>query len=154
VSKIYNDDWMQANGFLDEATTMKALDVLNRKPERKSVLVTVDVNDTLRQAVVLMQKEGISQLPVSKDGQLVGSLTELRILNRLLENPANHDATVSSVMDAPFPVITGDVRMDHISKLLNKTASAVVVLLAENRYDILTRSDLMHVLSHLESKTD
>ena len=154
VSKIYNDDWMQANGFLDEATTMKALDVLNRKPERKPVLVTVDVNDTLRQAVVMMQKEGISQLPVSNNGILVGSLTELRILNRLLENPANHDATVSTVMDAPFPMITGDVRMDHISKLLNKTASAVVVMLAENRYDILTRSDLMHVLSHLESKTD
>lgn len=152
VSKIYNDDWMHGNGFLDEATTLKALDILNRKPERKTALVTVDQNDTLRQAVVLMQQEGISQLPVSDGSALVGSLNELRILNRLVENPANQDAPVSSVMDAPFPLITADVRLDHIGKLLNRNSSAVVVMMADNRYDILTRSDLMHVLSHLEPK--
>lgn len=152
VSKIYNDDWMNGHGFLDETTTMKALDVLNRKPERKTALVTVDQADSLRSAVVLMQQEGISQLPVTDGGRLVGSLTELRILNRLLENPANQDAPVGQIMDAPFPVITPDVRLDHISKLLNKSASAVIVMLSDNRSDILTRSDLMHVLSHLEPK--
>jgi len=150
VSKIYNDDWMHGHGFLDETTTMKALDVINRKPERKPVLVTVDRSATVRQAVGVMQREGISQLPVSDGMELVGSLTELRILNRLLENPANQEASVSAIMDAPFPVITPDVRLDHISKLLNKNTSAVIVMLSDNRSDILTRGDLMHVLSNLE----
>lgn len=150
VSKIYNDDWMNGHGFLDETTTMKALDVIHRKPERKPVLVTVDQSVTVRQAVAVMQREGISQLPVSDGTDLVGSLTELRILNRLLENPANQEAPVSTIMDAPFPVITPDVRLDHISKLLNKNTSAVIVMLSDNRSDILTRGDLMHVLSNLE----
>ncbi len=149
VSKIYNDDWMQNNGFLDEATTLKALDLLDRKPDRKSALVTVDGQAPLREAVELMRREGISQLPVTENGVVVGSLTELRILNRLLADPAATDQPAAAVMDQPFPIVPGDVRIDQISKLLNRGSSAVMVQLADGRTDLLTRSDLMHVLSQL-----
>ena len=73
VGKIFNDDWMRDRGFLDkESITAKDLIM----PKIKEELITVEVNDTIASATKKISSLGISQLPVSKNGDIVGALTE------------------------------------------------------------------------------
>jgi cystathionine beta-synthase len=153
VSKIYNDDWMQNNGFLDESSNLRAKDILLSKAGRRTSLVTVDSSDTLNYAITIMGENDISQVPVVQNGQIVGSLTDSRILSRLMENPQMREHPVSEIMDAPFPVVTVDLKMDQISKLFKDQTPAVLVQQTDGRYDILTKSDLIYSLTHREDST-
>lgn len=148
VSKIYNDDWMQNNGFLDESSNLRAKDILFGKAGRRNSLVTVDHSDTLNYAISIMGENDISQVPVVKSGQITGSLTDSRILSRLMENPQMREHPVSEIMDAPFPVVTVDLKMDQITKLFKDQTPAVLVQQTDGRYDILTKSDLIYSLTH------
>jgi cystathionine beta-synthase len=149
VSKIYNDEWMQNNGFLDESSRLRALDVLTINKALDRQIVTVEASEKLGAAVRLMQIHSISQIPVTSGGAFVGSLEETRILNLLLEDPARRDAPVSEVMDEPVPVVSSDVRIDQLTKLLNFGHPAVLVSMSNGTYNILTKSDLIKTLSKI-----
>lgn len=148
VSKIYNDEWMQNNGFIDETSSLRARDILSAKQGHARKLVTVDADDTLNHAISLMGDNDISQVPILRDGSVVGSLTDSRILSRLMEDPQARGQSVSEIMDAPFPVVTVDLKMDQISKLFKEKTPAVLVHLSDGGYDILTKSDLIYALTH------
>lgn len=147
VSKIYNDEWMQTNGFLGETAALKALDILRTKPGRKSELLSVTPENTLGEAISLMNRESISQLPVIKGASIVGSLSDSRILSKLIEDPEFKNESVGSIMEKPFPVITADLKVDQISKLFDKSTSAVIVSKQDGTLDIITKSDLIQALS-------
>lgn len=148
VSKIYNDDWMQNNGFLDESANLRAKDILMAKGDQHRQLITIDASATLYKAIQQMEANDISQAPVVMKGQMVGSLTDSRILSRLMENPQARDLPVSDIMDAPFPVVTIDLKLDQLSKMFKDRTPAVIVKHAEHQYDILTKSDLIYAITH------
>jgi cystathionine beta-synthase len=148
VSKIYNDDWMQNNGFLDESSNLRAKDILKAKGGRRSSLITISYDDTLNYAITLMSENDISQVPILKAGQVVGSLSDSRILSKLMENPQSREHPVSEIMDPPFPIVTIDLKMDHISKLFKERTPAVLVQVGDGKLDILTKSDLIYSLTH------
>lgn len=147
VSKIFNDEWMISNGFLDDAPQYQAQDILSVKPTKNLELVTVSPDQTIGDAIKLMNEYKISQLPVRDRNKIVGSLHENRILNMLLEEPGSKKITVGEVMGEPFPVVPSDVRVDQLTKLLDKNNSAVLVSLGNGEYNVLTRQDLIHALS-------
>ncbi|MGM0588786.1 MAG: cystathionine beta-synthase [Bacteroidota bacterium] len=149
VSKIFNDEWMQQNGFLDASATMKAHDILKKRDSDHSDIITVSKDDTLGEAVDIMNQKDISQLPVMDGDEVVGSLNENQILSKLLDDPGARSASISSMMQNPFPVITGDMRIDQITKMLTKENPAVIIKKDDGSYDILTRSDLIQALSHI-----
>jgi cystathionine beta-synthase len=147
VSKIYNDEWMQTNGFIGETASLKALDILKTKSGRKSKLLFVTPEHTLGQAISLMNTENISQLPVISESSIVGSLSDSRILSKLIEDPEFKNDTVGSIMEKPFPVITADLKVDQVSKLFDKSTSALIVSKQDGTMDIITKSDLIQALS-------
>jgi cystathionine beta-synthase len=148
VSKIYNDEWMQNNGFLDESSNLRAKDILRSKLGRRNSLITVSHDDTLNYAITVMSENDISQVPILKEGQVVGSLSDSRILSKLMENPQAREHPVSEIMDPPFPIVTIDLKMDHISKLFKERTPAVLVQHGDGQLDILTKSDLIYSLTH------
>jgi cystathionine beta-synthase len=150
VSKIYNDEWMESNGFIETASKLKAIDIAAIKPSQYQDFFTADADDTVGDAIRIMQQEEISQMPVIKDGVFVGSLSDNRILNRLIADPQAKSLKVSDIMNAPFPVIKPDMPVDKISSLMDKDTSAVVVKLQDDQYGILTKSDLIHALASTE----
>lgn len=152
TSKIYRDEWMQENGFMDASASMKAVEILQYKSDGSGRLVTVDQDTTLEEAIEKMNEEDISQIPVLKDGEFVGSLNEGRILNRLIDDPSSRKESVSRLMDKPFPVIPGDMRVDQITKMLTKQNPAVIIRHENGKQDILTKSDLIHALSQINNK--
>jgi cystathionine beta-synthase len=147
VSKIYNDEWMESNGFIESSLKLKARDIAGHKPSQYRQFFTVQSTDTVGDAIQIMQQEEISQMPVMSEGEFVGSLSDNRILNRLIADPQAKQLRVEEIMSPPFPVIKPELSVDKISALLDKETPAVVVKLANDQYGILTKSDLIHALA-------
>ena len=150
ISKIYNDEWMQQNGFMEGGSGLRASDIISLRGEKPNVK-SVQPNTTLTKAIKIMNQEKISQLPVIKDDELIGSLSENRILSRLVSDPASKSSPVEQIMDEPFPVISTNMRVDQITKMLDGDHAAVLVKLEDDKFDILTKTDLINALSHINN---
>lgn len=144
VGKIFNDDWMRERGFLEEE--LKSAKQLIEK-HADQPLVTLYAEELLSHAVAKMRKFGISQIPVKKDNQFVGSLDENQLYQLLVDNPNLIDSPVSSVMKAPLPVVQANAGIDQISRLLNKDISAVLVDLGNDNFHIVTKHDIISSLA-------
>ena len=147
MSKVYNDEWMRTNGFMDEENSMEVEQVIRLRGGDTVKLITAGHNETLEEAIQLMNEHNISQLPVTNEQQIVGSLTENKILTLLTESPGMRSKLVGEVMDEAFPVVSNDLKIDQISRMLSDGVSAVIVRLDRDHYSIVTRSDLINAIS-------
>lgn len=144
VGKIFNDDWMRERGFLEE-DVKTAADAIARHADQP--LVTLYSEELISHAVVKMRKFNISQIPVMRDNQIVGSLNDNQVYQLLIDNPSMRDTPISKVMQAPFPVVKGTTKLDDVAKLINDQTAAVVVELENGKQHILTRQDIIACLS-------
>ncbi len=147
LRKTYNDDWMRNHGFLESKSDLTVTEVLDARPLAKQV-VAVAPTDTLGEAIQRMNDNSISQLPVIENSEVVGSLTETVILNRLIEEPAARDEAVRAVMSEPFPIVSRSLHLDHVTTYLEQGAGAVLVEpAAGDGFQIITKSDLISALA-------
>jgi cystathionine beta-synthase len=147
LSKLYNDEWMRENQML-EPDRVSVGQLLGRKDGGAPAIVSTTPGATVRQALRLMALHDVSQLPVMDGESCVGSVTEGSLSARSLEDTKLLDATVSHVMDAPFPVVEDAQPLDSIVKLLSKANPAVLVRQDGRVRGIITRSDvLQHVMA-------
>jgi cystathionine beta-synthase len=144
LTKIYNDDWMRERGFLkDEVVTAKT--IIERKKMRE--LISVDPKETVANAFKKMKELHITQLPVMEGEKNVGSLTEYRILQLMLENPAHRDDEVGKIMGKPFPFVQFNFTAVDISKLISKENTAVLVKSNSGALNIITEFDLIEAMA-------
>lgn len=149
LSKTYNDEWMRSHGFLESKPDVTVSEVLKMRPNEQPVLA-MRPDDTLGEAIELMTERGISQMPVIEDGEVVGSLTETRILNRLIDAPSARDEAVHNVMGDPLPVVPRSLHLEHLSAYLEREAGAVLVNTdQEDSYAVITKSDLISALARM-----
>ena len=144
VGKIFNDEWMRERGFLDE-DFKTAEDLVSRRGEEP--LVTLYSEELVSHAIVKMRKFNISQIPVMKDGDFVGSLNDHQIYELLMDNPELRDTPVSKIMKAPFPVVQAATKIEEVAKLINNEVPAVLVERANGQKHILTRQDIIASLA-------
>ncbi len=147
VSKFYNDEWMRTNGFLEEEHRPDVEEVIELRSDGVRKLITVDRDETLGEAIELMNRHNISQLPVISGSDIVGSLTETKILGLLTKSTDARHKKVGTVMDEPFPTVAMDLKIDQITRMLSGGLAAVMVRLDDGRHTIVTRSDLINTLS-------
>ncbi|TMC88179.1 MAG: cystathionine beta-synthase, partial [Chloroflexi bacterium] len=105
LSKFFNDEWMRQNGFMARLGAIRIREVLAEHPHGMPPLVTVESERSVGEAIDIMQRYGISQLPVTEDSNgrgVVGSLQERTLLDRVYRDPAVVTTAVSAAMDAPF----------------------------------------------------
>jgi cystathionine beta-synthase len=145
LSKLYNDEWMRENQLL-EADHTPLGHVLRNKSEQKGDIISVTPGQTVRQALRLMQLHDISQLPVMDNGNCVGSVLDYAMSARALEDSKVLDATVSQVMEAPFPMVEDHQPAEAVAKVLSKANPAVLVRSNGRVTGIVTRSDLLSYL--------
>lgn len=145
MGKAFNDEWMKERGFLD-ATPKTAEDMISN--HRHLPMLTVKDTDAVKSAFDLMEKHGISQLPVTSDnGEFVGSINDNHLLTQLLKNPNLADNTISDVMQASFPMVAASASIDQVSGLINKENPAVLVKDLSGTVHILTKYDLIGALA-------
>ena len=163
LSKFYDDNWMIQYGFLERTTPPPAVDeVLRFRKAGHEVpdLVTIGSHEKVGAAIDLMQRYGISQLPVVRGepvdslADVVGSLHERHLLDRVFRNADALNDDVAVAMQPPLPAVDGDASVDDVYEGLSGASGAVVVVSDGRPAGILTRSDLLEFLAARRSKLE
>lgn len=144
VGKMFNDDWMRDRGFL-ETNHKVAIDLI--KSHQDQELITVGSGELVGHAIMKMEKYGISQIPVTKDGKFVGTVDDSMLFRQLVNNPALRDTSVSEIMGAPLPVVSGGDSLEDVSKIIGQQAPAALVQDDNGKYHIITKHDLIKAIA-------
>ncbi len=162
LSKVYDDGWMADHGFL--RASGPAGDTVGAVLAHKSQLalgaagtglpplVHVHPTETVRSAIAILQEYGVSQMPVVKAeppvalAEVVGTVTDRGLLERLVADPSVIDTPVEVVMDPPLPMVGSGEPLDVAAARLGDSA-AVLVLDSGHPTGIVTRSDLLDFLA-------
>ncbi|SFD49616.1 cystathionine beta-synthase [Spirosoma endophyticum] len=153
LAKIYNDTWMKDHGFLEDRAFKTARDIIHHKAGRgdgsNSQLTTIGSGVSISQAIHVLNRYGISQIPVTdENSHIVGSLTDSTILNRLIEDPSVKDHPVSDVMDKPFKFVGLDNTIDALSSLIDRDNKALLVRDEKEQVHIITQADLLAAMTN------
>jgi cystathionine beta-synthase len=149
LSKVYNDEWMKENRFLEPKMELSAGQLIERKAGQKiPKLVAVAPHSLLLEAVQLMKDWEISQIPVVEGAEVVGSVKEDRLIHLLISDPSAKSKHVRDVMEEPFPVVDATATIEELSKLLTKENPAVLMRNGgEGTFEILTKADLIRAIA-------
>ncbi|MEM7194006.1 MAG: pyridoxal-phosphate dependent enzyme [Pseudomonadota bacterium] len=148
LGKIYNDQWMKDHGFLEERDYSSAASIIN-KQSGEDALSTINLNATVADAVALMTTTGISQLPVVDGDEFVGSLSDTKLLTRMLDEPEIRNKPIKEVMQAPFQFVPVDSTLDVLSSMITRETPAVMVRDQKNRPRIITQHDLLESIANV-----
>ncbi len=146
LGKMFNDDWMKERHFL-EVTKPKALDLVANHKNLK--LLTVEEDTTVNEAWEIMNKYNISQIPVKKGLDFVGSLTESYLFTKVLENADVKNQTVKSIMQPAFPVVGEKAPIEEVSKLITKNNDAVLMKDLGGNVHIITKHDIIQAVAQM-----
>jgi len=158
LSKFYDDNWMLDHGFLERhapAPTVEAV-LQARRAEEPGVpeFVVIGSHQKVGEAIELMQRYSISQLPVVRDGaseslaDVVGSLQDRDLLDRVFKNPDALHEDVANAMQPPLATIDVGDSLDEVFPTLTGRTNAVVVAREGRPVGMITRSDLLEYLAH------
>lgn len=147
LSKVYDDDWMKDNGFLERPRRRTVQDMVRAKGDHTPALISIEPATTVRMALSTLSSHGVSQLPVIKQGECVGSVSEERLMARVIESPALLDQTVESVMEPPYPVVDGHIDLEEATRMLLHSNAACLVRGNGGLSGIVTRYDVVRSLA-------
>jgi cystathionine beta-synthase len=146
LSKIYNDNWMKENQFLEPVVHVRAGQVVRDKVRRTKDLVSIPLGITVEDAVNLMREHDISQVPMIEGGEVVGSISEARILDILVSDPGARLKPVVEYMEKPFPVVNDEASLAEVAQRMDRETPAILVR-QQGGFDIITKSDLIFFLT-------
>ena len=140
--KIYNDDWMRQRGFLE--SRLKVRDLVAAKKDKSFYSVSPD--SRLRDVLTMIKDHDISQLPVMKDEEVIGTISENSILQCILEKSMkNADKAVSEIMSEPMPRVSMDLPLACSISAYRKIPG-VITGDQSNQYHVLTKYDIIRAL--------
>ncbi len=142
VGKIYNDEWMLDRGFLEVETVKDLIGGLGRRR-----LVTIDEAAKVSDALDLMKKYDIEQIPVMKDGAITGAVTQSGLFKKMIENNDVKDHSIADVCEAALPVVEMDTTVERLSHHIHKDNGAVLTKDESGEYHILTKYDVLNALN-------
>jgi cystathionine beta-synthase len=143
VGKIFNDEWMRERGFLDDE--LRVRNVIDQKQDK--AFYSIEKNETIRSAFNIMKTQDISQMPVTHDGEIVGSITETAVLNYLLENPMdNSEKQIEEIMGEAFPIVQEDLLCKQLNRYINKNTPAVLAKDKAGILHVITQYDVIQTV--------
>jgi cystathionine beta-synthase len=146
LAKIYNDQWMKDHGFLESRNFQSARDIIQGRNGKDS-LHTVSKDSKVSDVILMMNREGIDQIPVLEDTQFVGSVSSASLLEKIIQDPQLQNKHVGDVMDKPMLFVAPDSTLDVLSSLLNKDNKAVLVRDASEKVHIITQHDVLRAIT-------
>jgi cystathionine beta-synthase len=145
LSKIFDDKWMTENGFLEAEDPLGSVaDLLRSRPKRH--VISIKKGDSLRSAIGALKEHGISQVPVVDGGRLVGLLSEIDLLNYLIQNPGKLDHPIDDLIEADYATVTPQTKVKLLRNIFND-AKAVCVLDRDDLVGVITKIDLIEYLA-------
>ena len=158
LSKFYDDNYMIDLGFLERKGQVPTVEEVLRfkKVEVPGIpdLITIESHQKVGEAIDLMQQYSISQLPVVRNApteslaDVIGSLQERGLLDRVFRNPDALNEEVAAAMGPPLTAVDAAESIDQVFTDLSGGSAAVVVARAGRPAGMLTRADLLEYLAH------
>ena len=153
ISKIFNDQWMSDFGFLPTpGMSFYAKDLLAHKVnhDKVPVMITIKPDDTVKDAIDLMNKYQIDQLPVvTESGSNVGHINDLVAMQIVYERKKPETMRVDSVMGRPFPQLDESVEIDALYRQFKLGTNMVIMTRDGKACGVLTKFD---IVAHLQAE--
>jgi cystathionine beta-synthase len=152
LSKIFSDRWMASYGFLHEDAALTVGDVLRTKAGDLPALVHTHPSETVRDAIDILRKYHVSQMPVVKAeppimaGEVAGSVSERDLLEAVFTGKATLADRVERHMGEPLPLVGAGEPLDAARRAL-EFADALMVVTDGRPTGVLTRHDLLGVIT-------
>ncbi len=144
LGKMFNDEWMRAKGFL-EVTGMTARDLVAMGVSGE--LHTVEAARPVEEAVKLMSDHDFSQVSVTKNGRIIGSLNETHLYEEFCRNNDLRTKPVEQIMLPAFPFCDISTPVELLATMITSANPAVLVRdFKTEKTFIITRSDVIRVL--------
>jgi cystathionine beta-synthase len=150
LSKVYNDYWMLDHGFIKRETHGDLRDLISRRHKEHAV-ATVNADETVNAAYQRMKLYDVSQLPVLKDGKIVGIVTEEDILLEVYENPEHFKEPVTAAMESNLVTVPPDAPLEKLKEIFERGMVAIVVD-GDEFLGLITRIDLLNWLRRRTAK--
>lgn len=142
LTKIFSDDWMFENGFLEQAPEKVTVGEILRLKEQSPSLIYINADDLAIDAVNIMRENGISQLPILKNRKVVGSLNEVTLIKLLYDGTNLSENKVSEVMGSVLPQLDASVNISELYRLLMAGHVGVIITKNDDAEGFLSRIDL------------
>jgi len=141
LGKMFNPEWMRAMGY-ETVDGPTARDLVKNKSV--SELIGVRVTDTVEQAIRRMTENDFSQIPITQEGRVVGSLSETHAYAQMIQNPAVRQEPVSQIMQKVFRFIDIDTPVTLLAPMITPENPALLVRdFPAGKTYILTGSDVL-----------
>jgi cystathionine beta-synthase len=145
LSKIFNDEWMRENGFLEESPGHGTVrDVLAGRDKRP--LVTASPAATLREVIDRLKTLGISQLPVIEHGKLRGIVAEVDLLRALVSGGKTLETPIGELVESEYATVTPNTKIELLQSVL-ADARVAIVEDGDEVVGIVTKIDVIDFLA-------
>jgi cystathionine beta-synthase len=135
---------MREKGFF-EKTGLTARDLVASGVSGE--LLALEANESVEAAVRLMSQHDFSQISITRDRRLVGSLNEAHLYAELVQNPEVKSQPVETIMQPAFPFVDISTPVELLSTMISSVNPAVLVRdFKTEKTFIITRSDVIRVL--------
>ena len=144
LGKMFNDEWMREKGFL-EKSGMAARDLVASGVSGE--LFAVEASRPVEEAVRVMSEHDFSQISITRNGRVVGSLNETHLFEEFVRNPDIKTQPVETIMQPAFPFVDISTPVELLSTMITPQNPAVLVRdFKTDKNFIITRSDVIRVL--------
>jgi cystathionine beta-synthase len=144
LSKLYNDFWMEDQGFIEREQHGDLRDLVGR-PHGERATITVGPTDVLTTAHNRLRNAGFSQLPVMDEGKLVGIVTEETIIGHVFGQPELMNSPVADAMETAFIKLDTNTSVNNLVAMLSGQPFAAI-LDGKEFVGLITRSDVLNYL--------
>jgi cystathionine beta-synthase len=150
LSKVYSDNWMRENGFLEPEVGLGTVAELLAHKGRVRELVTVAPATKVTEAIGVLKVHGISQLPVVDKDRVIGMLHESRLLEKALAGTRG-DAAVQEIAEATWCTVDERTDISVLTELFKRFKVALVISNSKP-VDIITRIDLIDYIAKVTAQ--
>ncbi|MGB0453400.1 MAG: pyridoxal-phosphate dependent enzyme [Bacteriovoracaceae bacterium] len=151
ATKIYNDDWMSDNGYLEPSFNAQISDILKSLNKTSNEVFTLEDTQTIGDAIKLMEDKGISKIPVTRDGQVKGVVSEKALLKPIYNGEYSLSDSISLAYTEDFVIIENDALIASVTDALLQ--KKLVVVTNNNKIEsVLTDIDLLHFAAENEKQ--
>ncbi len=150
MTKFVDSQWMRENGFEEREWAMGQIgDIVRGLPQRD--VISVDVADSVSEAVQSMKRHGISQVPVLDKRRLAGILTESDVLSGLVAGQFKLTARVAEAMVRKVNTVREPEPASALPEIFARGEVALVVDDSQHVSAIITKIDLVEYLTRTSS---
>ena len=154
LSKVFNDNWMSAYGFLQADTDQTIGNVLKAKSRDGNLpdFIHTHPTESVADAIAILKEYGVSQIPVVRaeppimTAEVSGAIIERVVLDALFLGTVHLSDPVESVMSPTLPMVgAGESVSVAMAALAN--SDALIVVDDGKPTGVITRQDVLAFLA-------